>query len=154
MYTSFSSFIDISTLYKSVNIFSFLVFNWRGQQLSHLRARSVSYLVKARWSLRRTALTNPWKHCFCVSATDSSTCLMISLNSSSKLYFIVREVSKYWQLWISATRMASEGEIYDLNFKKMLIKKKLGRNLHYMNTKTCKFSFFYVKARTLKRSLK
>lgn len=108
LYSSCSSFIDISTLSKNVN--NVVMFKDFGFQLTY-NTRDLAafcYLVRARWILRRTALTSPWKHLFCVSATESSTCFTISLNSSSRLYFIVREVSKYWQLWISATRIASE----------------------------------------------
>lgn len=98
----FPHYVRMLTMLKCLKFFGF-------QLTYHTRdLAAFCYLVKARWILRRTALTSPWKHLFCVSATESSTWFTISLNSSSRLYFIVREVSKYWQLWISATRIASE----------------------------------------------
>lgn len=136
MYTSFSSFIDISTLYKSVNIFSFLVFNWLGQQLSHLRARSV--FLSCESTLKSTS-----------DSVDKSMetlflCLchrfVYLLNDFSEQFVqIVLHRKRSFEILAVVNISYSYGfwrvNIYDLKFKKMLIKKKLGRNLHNMNTK-------------------
>lgn len=143
MYTSFSSFIDISTLYKSVNMFFVFGFQLTWSAITTLE--STQRFLTCESTLKSTS----------DSADQSMETVFVCL--CHRLVYLRNDFSKQFvQIVLHRKRSFEILAVVNISysygfwsenirfeiFKKLLILKNSGVDLHYMNTKTCKFQFF------------